>query len=515
MNPKASRRSVAALLVALAACLSGCAADPGGIVSLEAEAGLMPRLEAILAASPLPQGWELAGAVGNSEAAPPRAVALALTASPLGAALPRGAEACGSLYLAASADIGENLYSVSAGQAEALGLSPLEDIALPRRALAVNGVWPGKPGYPFARRLALSARSLDGRSSPPRSLAKWMLEAAAEASMGDPYPVELAAAGDIQVGEYQWPLIVDGERGLVALLRDGVMGFLRAPDIAIANMEAPISARGYPNPRKRYLFRMPPGSAESLKEAGFDLLLFGNNHCFDFGADAFDDTLADLEKARLPMVGAGRDLAAAAAARFIVAGRRERLAFVGFAFYPNERLGFTSAEAAAGPDRAGACTDEASAIASVRSAADSGATVVVLAHGGSEYVEAPSSAARGLYARFVAAGAALVAGSHPHLLQGCEAKSGSLIAYSLGNFLFTGEAEPAAALNGAVLDFLVYRGRVRGLMIHPIVVGYYFTAVDPDQAGAEARFSRLCAELREPSLQGETDARDGAPTPEP
>ena len=158
-----------------------------------------------------------------------------------------------------------------------------------------------------------------------------------------------------------------------------------------------------------------------MQKAGFGLLLFGNNHTLDFGDLAFSDTLNDLAQAGMPMVGAGRTLAEAASPRVIEVKPGEDLAFVGYAFFPSERMGFTREEAAAGTAKPGISADEDAALASVRAAAASGATVVVLAHGGSEYVERPSDEARALYARFVDAGAALVIGTHPHLLQGCEA----------------------------------------------------------------------------------------------
>jgi hypothetical protein len=178
-----------------------------------------------------------------------------------------------------------------------------------------------------------------------------------------------------------------------------------------------------------------------------------------------------------------------------VTKKGDRMAFVGYAFFPDESRGFTRADAAAGSSRPGISADEEAALASVRAAKAGGATVVVLAHGGTEYVERPSEAARALYARFVDAGAALVIGTHPHLLQGCEARSGSLIAYSLGNFLFTLEDEPREAWKGAMLDFLVYRGLVRGVVPRPIVAGYDHTELDADGDAAEARFSRLCREI--------------------
>ncbi len=462
----------------------------GGTLTLEAEPELMPRLEAIVAGYPLPAGWRLPTPSESTTSRP--IVSISLLAASRSEPLPRGAFPCGTRYLAAQADIAQDLYSVSPRRAEEIGLSPLESIVPPRRALAVDGIWPGKAGYPFVQRLILSLRAPAGDSG--GAIVKWLAAAAAAAAARDPRPIDLATAGDIQVGESEWPLLSGSEEGLSSLLRGGVLDLLRRPDIAVANLESTISARGFPNPRKRFRFRMPPGSAAALRKAGLGLVLLGNNHSLDFGSDAFEDTIADLDESGLAMVGAGRTLSEAAAARYIGAGP-DRIAFIGYAFFPDEMLGFTLSEAAAGPTKAGVSADEAEAMGRVREAAVSGATVVVLAHGGVEYLEAPSSAARALYARFADAGAALVVGTHPHLLQGCEARNGSLIAYSLGNFLFTGEAEPPAAWKSAVLDFLIYGGKVRGIMVHPIVAGFDYTEIDQDQKTAETRFSGLCADL--------------------
>jgi poly-gamma-glutamate synthesis protein (capsule biosynthesis protein) len=480
------------LVVSCLAFLASCG-NPAITVSFEAEPALKPRLESILASVPLPANCTR---VEDSNKAGFRVV---LKTSAKGTTFPAGDALCGTVYYAAAADLASREYSVSAERAEELGMEALETIVPPRRALAVNGLWPSSPRYPFARRLVLSAEGSAAGSSRsaavPAKLLGWIAAAAKIAVAADKAPLLLTAAGDIQVGEAQGPILLGGEAGLRELLHGDIIDRLRRADLAFANLENPLSSRGEPNPRKRYRFRMPPGASAALKEAGFGLMLFGNNHAFDFGPEAFEDSLADLEKAALPMVGAGRNLGEAAAARFMELPRGEKLAFVGYAFFPNESRGFTRAEAAAGVSSPGISADEEAAMRTVREAAATGACVIVLAHGGTEYVERPSDGARKLYARFIDAGASLIVGTHPHLLQGCEARSGAIIAYSLGNFLFTEEAEPPEAWKGAMLDFLMYRGKVRGIFPRPIIAGYHYTEVDSDQDAAEARFSKLCADI--------------------
>jgi poly-gamma-glutamate capsule biosynthesis protein CapA/YwtB (metallophosphatase superfamily) len=472
------------LAISAAALLASCAGSRIE-ASFTAEPELMPRLRAILAESPPPETWLVDSDPGKA------AYRLSLEALRPGETAPANSALCGTVYYAASVELSDQRYSVSAGRAREIGLEPLESVAPPRRALAVDEALPGSAAYPFAYSLALVA-SGRGAAEPPAEISRWIKAAGERAAASERVPILLTAVGDIQVGEAQGPALIGGEEGIRSLLAEEVLESLRLADVAVGNLESPISSRGEENPRKRFHFRMPPGASSALKEAGFDLLLFGNNHAFDYGPDAFDDTLKDLETGALPMVGAGKDLAEAAKALVLEPKRGERLAFVGFAFFPNEISGFSQAEAAARADREGIDADAKAAVASIREAAASGATVVVLGHGGVEYSLRPSDEARRLYHRFVDAGAALVLGSHPHLLQGCEARSGSLIAYSLGNFLFTLEDEPPEAWPGAMLDILIYRGKVRSFVPRPIQTGYYGTRLDPEAESARRRFSKLC-----------------------
>jgi poly-gamma-glutamate synthesis protein (capsule biosynthesis protein) len=461
-------------------------------IGLDTKADFPGRLETIAKSLPPPPGWRLSPLTEKPD------VILSLEARPSGDAGAAGTagEACGVAYRAAAVELSDPRYSASAQEAESIGLRDLESIEPPLRALAVDRSWPGQGGYPFTYALYLSASKSRGGNLPPE-IAAYLREAAAAALAADVVPTRLAAAGDIQIGEAQGPALISGEDGLASIIAPAVLSELRSADFAVANLESPISARGEPNPKKRYHFRMPPGSGKALGDAGFDLLLFANNHGLDFGPEAFADSLADLADAELPIVGAGADLAEASAAKVLKSNGGERLAFLGFAFYPKESLGYSLADSAALPDRPGVAGDTAATLEAIRKAASSGATVVVLAHGGSEYVERPSEEARELYASFVDAGAALVLGGHPHVLQGCAARSGSLIAYSLGNFVFTLEDEPKAAWKSLLLELLVYKGRVRALGAFPVIAGYSDTAADPDRLSAEIRLSRLSAGLVE------------------
>ncbi|HRY53318.1 MAG TPA: CapA family protein [Spirochaetia bacterium] len=493
MRPRL-RRPPAALLLAAAAlgaslALPACRADPPKL-RLEAEPRLEPRLRAILEAGPLPGRWSLAAPAEKA-----RAVLALVPAEAAGA----GGRGAGRLWSAPALELADPRFDLGESEAREFGLRPLESILPPLRAPSVEGRWPGEEGYPFVEELALVLRG-EGRLPPPRELAAWAERAAAAAAARDGGPSALRAVGDLQAGPAELSILASGGSRMAELFRGGLLEELRKADLLLGNLEGPISSRGSPNPRKRFLFRMPPGSARAFSSAGFDLLLFANNHAFDFGPEAFDDTLGELAQEALPFVGAGPDAQSALAPRRLELPAGGAILAFGFAAYPRERLGFTTGEAAAGEGRRGINADEEATLASIRAAADQARTrgdeaLIVLAHGGHEYVPAPPPELRDRYRRFAEAGAALVIGSHPHVLQGVEAHGHTLIAYSLGNFLFTGLEEPPIARRSAALDFLLYRGIARGIRILPVIVDPRGSSLDPDRRAAERRFAALCAGL--------------------
>jgi len=215
-----------------------------------------------------------------------------------------------------------------------------------------------------------------------------------------------------------------------------VAAALSEADVAFANLEAPITARGLPAP-KDYVFRAPPEAAEGLARAGFDIVSLANNHAMDYGVDGLLDTLDALGQAGVAFAGAGEDeTGARQPAVLTVAGLR--VAFLACVQVPDDSIsGFGAESMAAGPARAGvAWASLGSIVADVEAAAQVADLVVVSLHTGFEYQEAPSALQQELAHAAVDAGADLVLGHHPHVLQGLERYRGALIAYSLGNFVF-------------------------------------------------------------------------------
>lgn len=209
-----------------------------------------------------------------------------------------------------------------------------------------------------------------------------------------------------------------------------VSAALREADLAIGNLECSLSTRGK-RADKKYTFRADPKTAAALSEAGFDVMTLANNHSVDYGPEALTETLQTLGEAGMAVVGAGED--AERARRPVIVARGEppvRIAVL--AFSNMEPVSFY-----AGGDRPGTNPAQPDAIReSVSTARRQADVVIALFHWGDEHSTSPTARQRELAYLAADAGADLVVGHHPHVLQGFERRGRALIAYSLGNFLF-------------------------------------------------------------------------------
>jgi poly-gamma-glutamate synthesis protein (capsule biosynthesis protein) len=204
-------------------------------------------------------------------------------------------------------------------------------------------------------------------------------------------------------------------------------------DITLGNLECPIANCGEPN-EKTYAFRAPLEAAGSLAYAGFDLVSLANNHTLDYGPDALAQTLETLKAQGVQPVGAGMNAEEAYRPAFIeVDGLR--IAFLAFADVSTIDYDYLAWEA--GPDTPGIAWAHHDRItAGVQAAKSEADLVVVLFHNGYEIIQKVSALQQEAAHLAIDAGADLVIGSHPHVLQRMETYKDGLIFYSMGNFVF-------------------------------------------------------------------------------
>ena len=225
-----------------------------------------------------------------------------------------------------------------------------------------------------------------------------------------------------------------------------VRPLLTGVDLLIGNLEGTFTARGTPLV-KMYTFRTPPELGGTLAAAGFDAVSLGNNHAFDFGGVGLLDTLDTLRNAGLRWFGAGMDETAARAPRLMEA-RGYTVALLGYSGV--DESGF-AAGSAPGVARASAAAIQA-AVARAAGEAD---YVIVVVHAGIEYTRQPSALQRELAHAAIDAGADVVIGHHPHVLQPWERYGDGLILYSLGNFVFDLDTDDLATLGSAPFETAV------------------------------------------------------------
>jgi poly-gamma-glutamate synthesis protein (capsule biosynthesis protein) len=199
--------------------------------------------------------------------------------------------------------------------------------------------------------------------------------------------------------------------------------------------------------------------------AGVDVANLANNHTLDYGPTAFADTLSTLDSLGVGHTGGGLN-EAAAHAPLIIERNGLRIGFLGYALYfaPGTKSSWT-----AGANRpgvvAGTPTLVAQEVAALKAQVD---VVVVNFHGGRTNGAKPTNQVRQFTRAAIGAGAALVVGHHPHVLQGYTNEGNSLVAYSMGNFVF--DFMEGSQLETAILDVTLTADGVTEFSWIPIVI---------------------------------------------
>jgi poly-gamma-glutamate synthesis protein (capsule biosynthesis protein) len=229
---------------------------------------------------------------------------------------------------------------------------------------------------------------------------------------------------------------------------------LRAADLTVGSLDGALSDASPPAACPLGMNLIGPARmVEGLTFAGFDVISVATNHAKDCGQhgwgcdnDSFLDTLANLEAAGIRAAGGGRTLAEALAPVFVEAAGT-RFAFLA-ATEPGPETWATAHTPGTAPLSAEALPALLAAVSAARAEAD---VVIVLAQWGEEYAEAPTNNQRQWATSLVDAGAALVVGNHPHVVQAVETfPGGALAAYALGNFVFDQRRGPTS--EGVVLE---------------------------------------------------------------
>ena len=249
------------------------------------------------------------------------------------------------------------------------------------------------------------------------------------------FSISLGFAGDICFADNYIPMEHLAEIGSTDIA-DGIdqrfIDIMRGQDLMWINNEFCYSDRGEPLEGKMYTFRGSPSHVTYLDELGVDIAGLANNHVFDYGEDAFIDTLATLENDNMPYVGAGRNIEAAKAPVYLETGGFT----IGYVAASCAEYTIYTPEATDSSPGILWCYDDTLFLQSIREAAAHADFVIALPHWGVEHSTELEAAQIESAHAYLDAGADAVIGAHTHILQGIEYYDGKPIVYSLGNFWF-------------------------------------------------------------------------------
>ena len=298
------------------------------------------------------------------------------------------------------------------------------------------------------------------------------------------YAVDLVFAGDICLTEDGYVIDHYDEVGgdINLCLSEEIMDRLNEADISMINHEYPVSTRGTALEGKYYTFRADPEREVILQQMGIDIVSLANNHIYDFGADAFYDTLEVLEGIEMPYVGAGADMEEASRPVYFVADGM-KIGFV--SANRSEKFIFTpeAGDNSPGVVRMYDTTMMNDIIGEASGQCD---YLIAYVHWGTEDSKYYESYQTAIAQEFFDSGADALIGSHPHVLQGMGFVYGKPVVYSLGDFWFNAETKYTT-----IVTLKVTIDGLEELSVLPCIQEGYETHYISDEEGQNAFYNYL------------------------
>lgn len=302
--------------------------------------------------------------------------------------------------------------------------------------------------------------------------------------------IAIAAVGDIMLGDH--PVrFGNGVRSRtdkigVQSIFSSIQGEFEGCDIVFGNLEVCHSNAGLKvGVLESEEFRGAPSAIPALRRAGFNVLGMANNHAMEHGLEAFWETKNLLEENGI--FPAGVDGATSGCIPFRSETATMPTCLLSYSLRPENYFTHGRVPYSLRVDPLDA---EERILDEVGSAKKQSRVVVVSLHWGEEFLDYPSASQVIFAHKLVDAGASLILGHHPHVLQGIEKYRGAVIAYSLGNFVFDMWQSPTrssmllkATLSESGIDFGVV----------PAYINSSFQPVRADGADRRRRLAALSA----------------------
>lgn len=242
-------------------------------------------------------------------------------------------------------------------------------------------------------------------------------------------PIRIGFAGDLLFGG-EWPAIAKGRRLAPLHPFSDVASELKQFDLFIVNLEGPLTQTSSPRENVGVLLSNESPVLDVISSPAQTVCVLANNHMMDYGAEALQKTIALLKKHKIKGVGAGLNAKEASQAVFVEANGW-RIGILACASEEPEVGALIATDSTAGCASWQPVEALEERVKAARKACD---LLIVSLHWGCEFYEYPKPAHVNAIDRLVAAGADIIVGHHPHVLQGLEQRGNSAIFYSLGHF---------------------------------------------------------------------------------
>ncbi len=242
---------------------------------------------------------------------------------------------------------------------------------------------------------------------------------------------------------------------------------LKKADLTIANLESQISDQGK-DMGSAYSFRAPIEAMQGLLFAGIDIVSLANNHALDYGSQALRDSLNRLIDNNISPVGAGNEFQAFSPTIKTVGNTK-----IAFFAYTDQLPLSTRAK----NENFGIAVINQNNLSRIKQ--DIGLAkqltdiVVVSLHWGVEYATEPNDSQITLAKELVGAGADLIIGHHPHVIQRYEKYQDSYIFYSLGNFIFD-QGFSDETLEGIIAKVIIKDKKIETAFSLRVVLNEFF-----------------------------------------
>lgn len=214
---------------------------------------------------------------------------------------------------------------------------------------------------------------------------------------------------------------------------------MKKVDFMIMNNEFTYTDRGKPTRGKKFTFRAYPSMAKELSKMGVDLVSLANNHAYDYGEISLLDTMKTLNDVGVGYVGAGKNINEAEKPFYL---KKNGIKIAILAATSIERMTNPDTRAAT-KDKPGVarCLDTKRLEKNIKKAKKKADIVIVFIHWGTEGTNNIDDYQKRQAKAIAAAGADVIVGAHPHVLQRIDYIGAVPVVYSLGNFWFNSRTQ--------------------------------------------------------------------------